>query len=204
MKRKWLALVLALAMLVGCSSSPGNSSADKSNASSTSSSASGSHSSSNGAIEVDNGLLTVEFTIPASLLDGVTQDDIEKEVAEKGYLSGKLNDDGSATYTMKKSDHTKYMKEFKAQIEQALSDMSNSEDTPNITSIEANKDYTEFKIRMNSNEVGMSEAFAALALYMYGGMYNALNGTPVDDVVVKYMDSSGNIIDEAHMADTAK
>lgn len=204
MKRKWLAFTLAFAMLVGCSSSPSNSSAEKSNASSTSSSAIGSGSSSGGTIEVDKKLLTVEFTIPANLLDGVTQDDIDKEVAEKGYLSGKLNDDGSATYTMKKSDHTKYMEEFKAQIDQALSDMSNSADTPNITSIEANKDYTEFKVKMSSNEVGMAEAFAALALYMYGGMYNALNGTPVDDVVVKYLDSTGNIIDEAHMADTAK
>ena len=141
MKRKWLAFTLAFAMLVGCSSSPSNSSAEKSNASSTSSSAIGSGSSSGGTIEVNKKLLTVEFTIPANLLDGVTQDDIDKEVAEKGYLSGKLNDDGSATYTMKKSDHTKYMEEFKAQIDQALSDMSNSADTPNITSIEANKDY---------------------------------------------------------------
>ena len=197
--KKWFAIALVLAALTGCSFAPSsNTTAPDNSAPSASETPSG------GSLEVDKGLLTAEFTIPASMMNGATQEDVEQTVAEKGYLSGTLNDDGSATYVMNKSDYTQYMEDYKAQIDQAMLDMCDSEDTPNIASVEANEGYTSFKVNLKSGEVSMLDSVAALTLYTYGGLYNAMNGTPANDIVVQYFGSDGTMLSESHMADMGK
>ncbi len=149
-------------------------------------------------IEVDENLLTVEITVPSDFIGETTQEDIDKNVKEKGFVSGKLNSDGSVTYKMTKKQHKELVAQIKEKIDSQLNEMVGSEDYPNIVNVEANDDYTSFTITTKSTELGLMESMSTLAFYMYGGMYNAFAGEQVDNIHVDFVnEESGQVIQSA-------
>ncbi|MDY5882076.1 MAG: zinc ribbon domain-containing protein [Roseburia sp.] len=143
----------------------------------------------------EKGLFNVKLTIPSDFMQGVTQDDLDKTAKENGFKSATLNDDGSATYVMSKAQHKKLMKDTKEKIDKELNDMVGSSDYPNFTEVTANKDYTEFTVKTTSQDPTLEEQLAVFQLYIYGGTYNAFNGTPIDNVHVNLLNSnSGDVI----------
>lgn len=155
-----------------------------------------------GDIEVDENLLTVELTIPADYIGDTTQEELDATATEEGFKSITLNEDGSATYLMTKKQHREMMEEMAANINASLSEMVGSENYPNITDITANSDFTEFTVTTTSTELSLSESFSAMAYYMYGGMYNIFNGTPVENVHVDFVNAdSGEIMNSADSSD---
>ena len=190
---------LMLFSLVACGQKSGDVSASQ-GADASSSSA---DSSQGGAISVDQNLFDVEITIPASLIEeGMTQEALDEEASASGYKSAVLNDDGSVTYTMTHQAHDKMMEELRKSIEQSMAEMIDPETYPSFEEISANDDYTEFTVKVSSNELGLAESMSALGFYMLGGLYNAFNGTPADDIAVFYVNAdTGDIINEAHSSD---
>ena len=155
-----------------------------------------------GDIEVDENLLTVELTIPVDYVGETTQEELDATAEEKGYKSITLNDDGSATYVMTKKQHREMMDEMAANINSSLADMVGSDDYPNITDISANDDFTEFTVTTTSTELSLNESFSVIVYYMYGGMYNIFNGTPVDNVHVDFVNAdSREVIDSSDSSD---
>ena len=155
-----------------------------------------------GDVEVEENLFSVEITIPADYVGETTQEELDAKAEENGYKSIKLNSDGSATYIMTKTQHEEMMNEVASNINDALSEMIGSEDYPNITDITTNDDFTEFTITTSSTELDLNESFSVLAFYMYGGMYNIFNGTPIDNVHVDFVNAdSGEIISSADSSD---
>lgn len=156
-----------------------------------------------GGLEVDRGIFNVTITIPASFIDeDKTQEDYDALAKEKGYKSATLNDDGSVTYVMTRAQHEELMAETRSSIEQSLSDMCNNEDYPSFVSIDANSDYTEFTVTTTSEELGLVESFSVLGFYLIGGMYNAFNGTPADNIHVVFVnDATGAVISESNSSD---
>lgn len=152
----------------------------------------------NETIEVDENLLTVELTIPADYVSETTQEELDTIAKENDFKSITLNEDGSATYVMTKGQHKKMMSEMENELNTALSEMIGSEDYPNFTNIKANSDFTEFTITTTSAELDYNESFSTIVFYMYGGMYNAFNGTTVDNIHVDFVNAdSGEIISSA-------
>ena len=159
----------------------------------------------NESVEVDENLLTMEITMPAEYMEDTTQEDLDEAVKEYGFISATLNDDGSATYVMTKGKHKEFMKEMADEYSAAFEEMVGSEDYPNITSIEAIDDFTSFTVTTKSTELDFAESFSVLAFYIYGGMYNQFNGTPVDNVHVDFVNAdSGEIISSADSKDLAE
>lgn len=155
-----------------------------------------------GDVEVDDNLFSVELTIPADYVGEATQDELNATAEENGYKSITLNEDGSATYVMSKSQHRDMMDEMTQNINESLAEMIGSEEYPNITNIEANKDFTSFTITTSSTELDLAESFSVIVYYMYGGMYNIFNGTPVDNVHVDFVNAdSGEIISSSDSKD---
>lgn len=155
-----------------------------------------------GDVEVDENLFTVELTIPADYVGETTQGELDATAKEKGYKSITLNDDGSATYVMSKKQHRELMDELATNINDSLDDMVGSEDYPNITDITANDNFTEFTITTTSTELSLNESFSVIVYYMYGGMYNIFNGTPVDNVHVDFINiDSGEVIGSSDSSD---
>ena len=204
MKREMLSLLLCGAMTISMAACSVNSGSEKELASETPSSpVTESTPDSQDSLEVDQNLFDVEITVPASFLDqGTTQEDLDTIAEESGFKSVTLNDDGSATYVMTKAQHDQMMQDLQESIDTGLSDMVNTEEYPNITGISANDGYTEFTVNVASSEVSMTESFIVLGLYLYGGMYNAFNGTPAQDITVKFVnENTGDVIQEAHSSD---
>lgn len=156
-----------------------------------------------GDLEVEQGLFHVTLTIPPDFIEeGMTQDQLDQEVKDSGYKSATLNDDGSVTYVMTKAQHQEMMQGIRESIDNSLSEMVGSEDCPSIVKIEANSDYTQYTVTLNTEEVGLSEGFVALAFYVYSGMYHVFNGTEPGDVNVKYVSAStGQVIQETNSSD---
>ena len=147
-----------------------------------------------GDIEVDTGLFDVEITVPADFIGETTQEELDAEAAESG-MKIVLNDDGSATYTMTKQQHKKMMDEIRNSINQSMTEMIGSEEYPNFTNLEANDDFTSFTITTSATEVGLTDGLSVLGFYMYGGLYNVFNGTPVDNIHVDFVNAdTGEII----------
>lgn len=155
-------------------------------------------SSSSGGIEVDEGLLTVTITIPADIIGEISQADLDKQLAEKGYKSATLNSDGSVTYVMTKAKHKELMKEMAAEFDKSFQEMLNDEES-SIVSITHNDDFTEFKIGYDGDEVGLADSFTVLVFYMAGAMYGAFNGKTPENVHVVFVNSkSGETIQEGN------
>lgn len=157
-------------------------------------------------IEVDEGLLNVEITVPADFLEeGTTQETLDETAKEEGIKSITLNDDGSATYIMSKSKHDEMMAGIRESIDESMAEMIDPETYPTFVEVTSNDDYTHFTVKLSTDEVGISESVSVLGFYVLGGLYNAFNGTPVDDVTVSFVNAdTGDIIQEAHSSEMAE
>lgn len=157
-----------------------------------------------GDVSVDKGVFDVTLNIPAEFVGGSTQEDLDKKAAEYGYKAT-LNDDGSATYEMTKSQHAEMMKSYADSISESLEKMIGSKDYPNITDITANDDFTSFTITTKNAEPDLSESMSVMQLYMMSGVYNIFNGTPVENVHVDFVNAdSGQVISSTDSADGKK
>jgi hypothetical protein len=187
MKKKIYAILLATTLVLSLVACGGND--DSSKESETN----------NDKIEVDENLLTVELTIPSDFVGETTQEELNQTVEEEdGLKSITLNEDGSATYVMTKKKHKEMMSEIKIGIDEELQAMVGSEDYPNFTKVEANKDYTSFTITTTSTELDLVEAFSVMNFYMQGGLYNVFNGTPADNIHVDFVNATtGEIIESS-------
>lgn len=157
-------------------------------------------------IEVDEGLLNVEITVPPDFLEeGTTQETLDETAKEEGIKSITLNDDGSATYIMSKSKHDEMMAGIRESIDESMAEMIDPETYPTFVEVTSNDDYTHFTVKLSTNEVGISESVSVLGFYVLGGLYNAFNGTPVDDVTVSFVNAdTGDIIQEAHSSEMSE
>ena len=154
-----------------------------------------------GGIDVDKGLMNVEITIPAEAAETYgfkfeSQEEADAYAKEQGFKSVTLGDDGSITIVMSKAQHKKTMEELNKTLDEALQEMVGSEDYPNITAVEHDDNYTNFKVTTTSEELSFNESFSSFALYMFGAMYNSFNGTSVDNIHVDFInEASGEVID---------
>lgn len=156
----------------------------------------------NDQINVDESLLSVELTIPPDFVGETTQEELNQNAQEEGFKSITLNADGSATYIMSKKKHKEMMVEMKKGIDEGLNELIGSEEYPNFTNVTANKDYTSFTITTTSAELDFAESFSVMLFYTQGGLYNAFNGTPADNIHVEFVNAtSGQIISSFNSAD---
>lgn len=156
-----------------------------------------------GSIEVEKNLFDVTLTIPKDYVGDKTQEALNEFSKEMGYKSITLNDDGSATYVMTKTQHSKLLDETRTSINSSLAEMVGSDEYPNFTNIEANDDFTEFTITTKSTKLDLTEAFSVIGFYMYGGMYAIFNGTEVENISVKFINAdTGEVISETNSSDT--
>lgn len=155
-----------------------------------------------GDVDVDKNLFDVTLTVPKDFIGEMTQEELDKTAAEKGYKLATLNDDGSVTYVMTKVQHKELLDAVSQKIDESMAEMIGAEQTPNITDVKANSDYTKFTITTKSTELGMGESFSVLAFYTYGGMYGVFSGESPDNVQVEFINAdTGEVISTANSKD---
>ena len=149
-------------------------------------------------LKAEENLLSVELTIPASLVgdDAAT---LDEEAKAAGVSEITQNEDGSVTMKMSKIAHQKMLDEFKGSIDENLTEILNDKETyPSLTEITYNEDLTEFTVKVDPATYGEFEALSAIGLHIAGNVYQALNAVPEDQIktIVNFVDKdTGEIIE---------
>lgn len=158
-----------------------------------------------GDIDVEENLFDVEITLPAEYVESTTQEEVDQAAEEAGVHSATLNEDGSVTFTMSKSQHAALLEEVRASIRQSLDEMVGSEDYPNITAIETNDDFTEFTVTTTSTELSLGEGLSVMGYYLYGGMYGIFSGETPENIHVDFVNAdTGEILQSADSREMAE
>lgn len=154
-----------------------------------------------GKVQIENGILTTTITMPGDLIGGpVTQESLDAGAGEQ-YISAKLNDDGSVSYKMTKKQHKTLLDGIYQGVEQSLADMVQGNDY-SFTEIKHNKNYTQFDVTIKGDELTLSDSFATMAFYMYGGFYGIFSGKGTEKVIVNFYNSKGELIETADSSKT--
>ena len=138
-----------------------------------------------GSVSVDEGLLTVDITLSASLVQNSTEEDFKQAVKEHGFLSYRINNDGSVTYTMTKSKRNELLQEYKKSIDDSINDLLYGENKiESFTRIEYNDDCTEFSFYVDAEKYTLFDGMAAPMFYGLGAWYQTFAGINPDDIDV--------------------
>ena len=139
-----------------------------------------------GSVSVDEGIFNVEVTIPASFFK--EEEDLEQVAADAEAEDVKeaiVNEDGSITYKMSKSQHRDMLQEFSNNIDELKNDIPESGDYPSIQAVEASNNYDHFTVQVNQEAYENSfDGIATMTLGISGSYYQVLDGVDVDDYEV--------------------
>ena len=143
-------------------------------------------------------LLSVEVTIPASLindLDATTKAADENE----DIISYKVNDDGSITYKYKKSAYDKFLDELRDSMDESFQEFVTEDNYPSIVSIEYDKktfsDIT-IKVTEQSAYKNSFDSLIILGIKMNLAFYQAFSGDDEFTSTIHLVDNSnGNEFD---------
>lgn len=150
-------------------------------------------------IETDEKLFTVDITLPASLFDGedTTKFNDEAYAKEQGFISTKLNEDGSVTVTMTKAKHKELLKDLASSLEKDFAEFVNGEDTPYIKEISHNDNFTAVTMKVDKAayenafdltplsiaiSVAMYQAFTETEYYVKISIVDVATGTTIDSI----------------------
>ncbi|MFB6367300.1 hypothetical protein ACFCP7_25280 [Paenibacillus elgii] len=148
-------------------------------------------------IEVQENLLSVEITIPASLV-GKNIDNAVENAKKKGVSDIKKNDDGSLTYKMSKRKHKEMLDEMKAEIVKQVDEVKDGTKFKSVKNVEYNNDLTEFTITVDEKAFSKSmDGMAGMGLGLTSRFYQIMSGVKPgeDKTVIQYKDSdTGKVI----------
>lgn len=130
-----------------------------------------------GGVEVDKKLLNVSITLPASMFEGQDMDQVIADAKEEGVTDVVKNDDGSVTYTMSKSDHSKLLKEMSDGIASYAEELAEEDTFASIKKIEYNKSFSEFSMIVDKEKYENSmDGLVSMGLGMQGVLYQTYEG----------------------------
>lgn len=161
-------------------------------------------------LSAEKNLLSVEVTIPASLLDDSDNAELTEEAKAHGVTDITENADGSITMKMTKEAHQELLDSIKVSIDESINDLlADDENYPSFGSITYNDGVTVFDVNVDPATYGGFQSFASISFYVMGNMYQALNAVPETEIktVVNFVNKdTGEVIesgDSTSMADAA-
>lgn len=144
-------------------------------------------------VSVDKNLLSVEVTLPAELFEGQTPEQIEEAAKKQGIKEVTANDDGSVYYKMSKAKHHEMLEELEKTVNETMDDLVHDENFSAYKKVTANKDFTEFDIRVDQQAYENSfDGLGLMGLGATAGYYNVFNGVDGENLHITF-----NIIDDA-------
>lgn len=149
-------------------------------------------------IKTEKNLLSVEITLPSSLVgdDEVT---LDEKAQSAGVTEITKNSDGSVTMKMTKEAHKKLLSELKVSIDENITEvLADKEGYPSFDSITYNNDVTVFTIKVDSAIYEELESIIALTFYFHGDIYQAFNAVPEEQLktIVNFVDKdTGEVIE---------
>lgn len=148
--------------------------------------------------EVDNTI--VEITILSEYIEDDTTNGIQLTEAQKqlGYKSAVLNEDGSITYQIGKTDYDKEVARIKSDTETELQNLAASTDYPSIKNVEFAEDFTNVTLYVDAAvyKTGLDHLMSK-SIFRWVGYYQSFAQKDlVCDFIVKDF-SDNSIVDDA-------
>ncbi|MBQ9033050.1 MAG: hypothetical protein IJ107_00075 [Lachnospiraceae bacterium] len=141
---------------------------------------------------------TVTVVIPTVYEEVKTQEEADRIREKNGYKSVVLEENGSLTIVMTKSQHDELIRDFRTSVDKGISEIIGAGGGSSIEKIEYNEDYSIFTVTVTEEEIGVIERQAADELIMYGALYHVYTGNDADRIRVDYVNAkSGEIIETA-------
>ena len=149
-------------------------------------------------IEVVEEAFDVTLTIPKDWVgDEATQEHFDGQAKENGWKSATLNEDGSVTYVMTKTQHKKMVDDLAQGIEDFFEERIAESDGGKYVSITANNGYTEFTVVTKESKTDIFDFATDIGLSYLGGMYSVFSGEGEKPITIKYVNAeTGDIISE--------
>lgn len=112
---------------------------------------------------------TVEIKLAKEMIDLFIEDfdyTLTQEQKENGFTEIEKNEDGSATYTIKKKDYDIFLKDYKETVKQGIDEISKNETFVSIKSITYNDDFS--KIVINAEKDKFENSLDAMTIMTCG------------------------------------
>jgi hypothetical protein len=190
-------LVFLSISLVACGNSADQKLGNESNTTKSDNNADVDNNDSN-SIEVDENLLTVDITLPSSFFEGMTEEEIISNVEKEGYLSTRVNSDGSVTHTMTKAKRNEKLKDMKVTIDETIVELLEGDDrVESFVKIDYNNNLSKVDIYVDPDIYSEWDSMYAIQFYLLGSFYQRFDGVPPEelDVVVNFInDRSGDVL----------
>lgn len=137
------------------------------------------------AIQVDKGFFDVTITLPASMFEPGEIEEAIASAKESGVQEVVVNDDGSLTYKMTKSTHSKLMEDIRENFIESLEDMKTSGDYTSIKDIKYNRDFSQITLVVDKDAFENSfDSFAIFGTGILAMYYQLFDGVGSDNIRV--------------------
>ena len=145
------------------------------------------------------------MTLPHQYTDSTTQEEVDAEVIENGFISGMLNRDGSVTFTMQRMKHKELLKEIEKKIDTSLDKMVGSDDLPDVSKITVNGIYTDYTITTKNIAPSPAEIASVLDFYSITCKYALYSGESIRNIHIDFInEKTERIIDSYDSNDKGK
>ena len=140
----------------------------------------------------------VTLVIPTVYENVTTQEEADQIRDRNGYESATLEEDGSLTIVMSRSQYDELLSSFRESVDRGIAEIISEDYGSSIEKIEYNDDYSVFTVTVSTDEIGIVERQTADELVMYGTLYHIYTAGDADHIQVDYVNrDSGEIIESA-------
>ena len=140
----------------------------------------------------------VTLVIPTVYENVSTQEEADEIRDRNGYESATLEEDGSLTIVMNRSQYDELISDFRESVDRGIAEIVSEDYGSSIEKIEYNDDYSVFTVTVSTEEIGIPERQTANELVMYGTLYQIYTAGGADRIRVDYVNrDSGEVIESA-------
>ena len=140
----------------------------------------------------------VTLVIPTVYENVSTQAEADEIRDRNGYESATLEEDGSLTVVMTRTQYEELINGFKKSVDEGIAEIVSEDYGSSIEKIEYNDDYSVFTVTVAAEEVGIIERQTANELVMYGTLYHIYTAGDADSIRVDYVNrDTGEVIESA-------
>ena len=125
-----------------------------------------------------------KITYSGWLFEMQDEDNLRESFEEKGCTDITKNEDGSVTLTIPGDRYEEYVADLRQGMQDMFDNYSDSEDYPNIATIESDVDYTEVTITLETDKETLMDALLPIAIGAAANMYQQTCDLPVSCHIV--------------------
>ena len=135
----------------------------------------------------------VQVTLPASLFQSLSQEDIEEAAKKDGFESCTINEDGTVTYTMTAQKQQEMKDQLKQSFVTSINNLMKDKSVPaSYVNVEYNDNCSIIDVYVNPSAYKQTDTSFALGMFLPGVYYQCFAGTDVNkvDVIINFINKN--------------